>query len=64
MSRVEKTQNDKVAKKPYKLIYKIIFISIMVILTGSSIFLIDFRVNNMLGNENENVISSYIDIFN
>ena len=63
MSRLEKTLNNKNGKKKYKTIFRIVFIFLMIIITTSSIFLIDYRINNFLEDDSENNLMKYINIF-
>ena len=45
MSRLEKIKNEKILKKKYKSVCRKIFMLTMILLTVSSIFLIDYRIN-------------------
>lgn len=63
MSRLEKTLNDKNSKKRYKTICRIVFIFLMIIITTSSIFMIDYRINELLGDDSKNNLMKYINIF-
>ena len=63
MSRLEKTLNDKNCKKKSKSIYRTMFMFIMIIITVGSIFLIDYRVNEVLGDDSKNNLIKYLNIF-
>ena len=63
MSRLEKTLNDKNCKKKSKSICRIMFMFIMIIITVGSIFLIDYRVNEVLGDDSKNNLIKYLNIF-
>ena len=63
MSRVERLQYKRYSKKRSKLICKIVFMGMMLIVTAISIYIVNYEVNKMLGNENKYTISDYIDIF-
>lgn len=64
MSRLERTQKEKYFKKKYKTVCRIIFLFLMLTITTSSIFLIDYRINEVLDGDSKNNIAKYIlDIF-
>lgn len=64
MSRLEKSQKEKYSKKKYKTICRVIFIFMMLVITTSSILLIDYRINEVLDTDSKNNITKYImDIF-
>ena len=63
MSRLEKTLNDKNCKKKSKSICRTMFMFIMIIITVGSIFLIDHRVNEVLGDDSKNNLIKYLNIF-
>ena len=64
MSRLERNQKEKYSKKKYKIICRVIFLFLMLIVTGSNILLIDYRINKVLDNDSKNNLTKYIiDIF-
>lgn len=64
MSRLEKTRKEKYYKKKGKTICRVIFLFLMIIITISSILLIDYRTNEILGKDSKFNLTEYlIDIF-
>ncbi len=63
MSRVEKTKLKKVSKKRYKSVCKKLFMIIMMFITIINIFLIDYRINKLLGVDSKNNLIKYISLF-
>ncbi|MCC3867584.1 hypothetical protein [Terrisporobacter mayombei] len=64
MSRLEKSKKEKYSKKKYKTICRMIFMFMMLVITTSSILIIDYRINEVLDNDSKNDIIKYImDIF-
>lgn len=64
MSRLEKYEKEKYSKKKYKTICRFIFMFMMLVITTSSILLIDYRINEVLDTDSKNNIIKYIiDIF-
>ena len=63
MSRLEKIKNEKILKKKYKSVCRKIFMLTMILLTGSSIFLIDYRINKILDNDSKNNLMKYLKIY-
>ena len=63
MSRVEKTKLKKVSKKKYKSVCKKLFMIIMMFITIINIFLIDYRINKLLGVDSKNNLIKYISLF-
>ena len=63
MSRLEKIKNEKILKKKYKSVLRKIFMLTMIILTVSSIFLIDYRINKILDNDSKNNLMKYLKIY-
>lgn len=64
MSRLEKYKKEKYSKKKYKTICRFIFMFVMLVITTSSILLIDYRINEVLDTDSKNDIIKYIlDIF-
>ena len=64
MSRLEKSKKEKCSKKKYKTICKVVFMFMMLVITTTSILLIDYRINEVLDNDSKNNIIKYImDIF-
>lgn len=63
MSRLEKNLNNKKSKKKYKSIYRIVFVFFMMIITVGGIFLIDYRINDMLDEPSKNTLTKYINTF-
>lgn len=64
MSRLEKTRKEKYNKKKSKTICRVIFLFLMIIITVSSILLIDYRTNEVLGKDSKfNLTECLIDIF-
>lgn len=62
MSRVENNANKPELKRK-KIKYKVIIIFAMIIITMAAIYIVDFRINSMLGNTSGSLISSYLNIF-
>lgn len=60
MSRLYNNKTKKCKNKRYKKICKIVFICFMMIITISSILIIDYRSNEMLGNDSKNNIIKYL----
>lgn len=60
MSRLENNKTKKCKNKRYKKICKIVFICFMMIITIISILIIDYRSNEMLGNDSKNNIIKYL----
>ena len=63
MSRLEKIKNEKILKKKYKSVCRKIFMLTMILLTVSSIFLIDYRINKILDNDSKNNLMMYLKIY-
>lgn len=63
MSRLEKIKNEKILKKKYKSVCRKIFMLTMILLTVSSIFLIDYRINKILDNYSKNNLMKYLKIY-
>lgn len=63
MSRVENNANKPELKRK-KNKYRIIVVSLMIVITMIAIYTVDFRINSMLGNVSGNLIPSYLNIFN
>ena len=63
MSRLEKIKNEKILKKKYKSVCRKIFMLTMILLTVSSIFLIDYRINKILDNDRKNNLMKYLKIY-
>ena len=63
MSRLEKIKNEKIFKKKYKSVCRKIFMLTMILLTVSSIFLIDYRINKFLDNDSKNNLMKYLKIY-
>ena len=63
MSRLEKIKNVKILKKKYKSVCRKIFMLTMILLTVSSIFLIDYRINKILDNDSKNNLMKYLKIY-
>ena len=64
MSRLERLKKEKCSKKKYNKVYRFIFLFIMITITIGSIFLIDYRVNEVLDDDSKgNLIKSMMDIF-
>ena len=63
MSRLEKIKNEKILKKKYKSVCRKIFMLTMILLTVSSIFLIDYRTNKILDNDSKNNLMKYLKIY-
>ena len=63
MSRLEKIKNEKILKKKYKSVCRKIFMLTMILLTVSSIFLIDYRINKILDNDSKNNLMKYLKIY-
>ena len=64
MSRLEKIQKEKYSKKKSKTICRVIFLFFMLIITISSVLLIDYRINEVLDNDSKFNLTKYlIDIF-
>ncbi len=63
MSRLEKNLNNKKSKKKYKSICRIVFVFFMMIITVGGIFLIDYRINDMLDEPSKNTLTKYINTF-
>ena len=63
MSRLEKIKNEKILKKKYKSVCIKIFMLTMILLTVSSIFLIDYRINKILDNDSKNNLMKYLKIY-
>ena len=63
MSRLEKIKNEKILKKKYKSVFRKIFMLTMILLTVSSIFLIDYRINKILDNDSKNNLMKYLKIY-
>lgn len=60
MSRLERIQKEKSSKKKYKTVCRIIFLFLMLIITSSSILLIDYRVNEVLDDDSKSNLTKYI----
>ena len=60
MSRLERKKNERCFKQKYKTICRVIFLFIMLIITSSSILLIDYRINELLDDDSKNSIREYI----
>ncbi len=63
MSRLEKIKKEKILKKKYKSVCRKIFMLTMILLTVSSIFLIDYRINKILDNDSKNNLMKYLKIY-
>lgn len=64
MSRLEKIKKEKHSKKKSKTICRVIFLFLMLIITISSVLLIDYRINEVLDNDSKFNLTKYlIDIF-
>ena len=63
MSRLEKIKNEKILKKKYKSVCRKKFMLTMILLTVSSIFLIDYRINKILDNDSKNNLMKYLKIY-
>ena len=64
MSRLERIQKEKSSKKKYKTVCRVIFLFLMLIITISSILLIDYRANEVLDDDSKGNLTKYImDIF-
>ena len=63
MSQLEKIKNEKILKKKYKSVCRKIFMLTMILLTVSSIFLIDYRINKILDNDSKNNLMKYLKIY-
>ena len=63
MKRLEKIKNEKIIKKKYKSVCRKIFMLTMILLTVSSIFLIDYRINKILDNDSKNNLMKYLKIY-
>ena len=63
MSRLEKIKNEKIFKKKYKSVCRKIFKLTKILLTVSSIFLIDYRINKILDNDSKNNLMKYLKIY-
>ena len=63
MSPLEKIKNEKILKKKYKSVCRKIFMLTMILLTVSSIFLIDYRINKILDNDSKNNLMKYLKIY-
>ena len=63
MFRLEKIKNEKILKKKYKSVCRKIFMLTMILLTVSSIFLIDYRINKILDNDSKNNLMKYLKIY-
>ena len=63
MKKIEKNINNKKSKKKYKSIYRIVFVFFMMIITVGGIFLIDYRINDMLDEPSKNTLTKYINTF-
>ena len=64
MSRLERIQKEKSSKKKYKTVFRVIFLFLMLIITSSSILLIDYRANELLDDDSKSNLTKYImDIF-
>ena len=63
MSRLEKIKNEKILKKKYKSVCRKIFMLTMILLTVSSIFLIEYRINKILDNDSKNNLMKYLKIY-
>ena len=64
MSRLERIQKEKSSKKKYKTGCRVIFLFLMLIITSSSILLIDYRANEVLDDDSKSNLTKYImDIF-
>ncbi|MEW9079023.1 hypothetical protein [Terrisporobacter glycolicus] len=64
MSRLEKSKKEKCSKKKYKIICRVVFMFMMLVITTTSILLVDYRINEVLDNDSKNNIIKYIiDIF-
>ena len=64
MSRLERIQKEKSSKKKYKRVCRVIFLFLMLIITSSSILLIDYRANEVLDDDSKSNLTKYImDIF-
>lgn len=61
MSRLEKTKKEKYSKRKYKTICRVAFLLFMIMVTFSSLFIVEYRINKVLGNKDS--IKKYIDIF-
>lgn len=63
MSRVENNANKPELRRK-KIKYRIIILSLMIVITMMAIYAVDFRINSMLGNVSGNLIPNYLNIFN
>ncbi len=60
MSRLEKTISEKYCAKKSKSICKVVFMFTMVIIMICGILLIDYRVNEVLGEDSKSTIIKYL----
>ena len=64
MSRLEKIRKEKYNKKKSKIICRLIFLFLMIIITTSSVLLIDYRINEVLEKDSKFNLTKYLmDIF-
>ena len=64
MSRLERMQKEKSSKNKYKTVCRVIFLFLMLIITISSILLIDYRAHEVLDDDRQGNLTKYImDIF-
>ena len=63
MSRLEKKLNKKLQKKKYGILYKVVFLFIMIIITAGSILISDYRMNEMLQDDSKDSLIKYLNIF-
>lgn len=60
MSRIQKKQKEKYSKKNINVICRVIFIFLMIIITTSSVLLIDYRINEVLDDDSKFNLIQYI----
>ncbi|WP_297133298.1 hypothetical protein [Terrisporobacter sp.] len=64
MSRLERNKNKKLERKKYRLIYKVVFLFVMIIITMGSVLIADYRMNDMLQDDSKDNLIKYLNIFN
>lgn len=63
MSRLERNKNKKLERKKYRLIYKVVFLFVMIIITMGSVLIADYRMNDMLQDDSKDNLIKYLNIF-